>query len=372
MYQPGTDEFFQFGLGQFIAQEFYTRGYPIRFETWRMDQRIEKLMEKEIDGMYCRIFPSKKLRFAGKNLGEFSGEMASAMKIESENSDVIFHFMPNHQLVFHWYTRKISTCRIISTHLGGANPYWKFKNENNWASYLFYLMEKYFMLRHYNHFTTMCETEAEYYKLIKKPVSHMPNFGISRQHLFTIQDRTESRRKLGLPLDKKILLQVGRAWEERGFDWVMDIIDYFQKKTDYYLVFAGISNTDKYYQVLEDKGVFMTPYLHQSDLPIYYNAADLLYYLPHGKMDLAFAGTSYVPLEALACGTPVVATTFHHFPGVEAKEVSRIPKVREDVIPMIEDLLFANIERERCRSIVLKYFSWDAVIEKYWKIYNQS
>jgi glycosyltransferase involved in cell wall biosynthesis len=120
---------------------------------------------------------------------------------------------------------------------------------------------------------------------------------------------------------------------------------------------------------LKDKGVFMTPYLHHTDLPDYYNAADMLYYLPHGELDLNFAGTSYVPLEAMACGTPVVATTFHHFPGDEVHEVSRIPKMKEEVIPMIEDLLAANVSRERCREVVLKHFSWDKVIKKYWDLY---
>ncbi len=88
-------------------------------------------------------------------------------------------------------------------------------------------------------------------------------------------------------------------------------------------------------------------------------------------MDLNFAGTSYVPLEAMVCGTPVVATTFHHFPGDEVEEVSRIPNRKKDVIPMIEELLAANVSRQRCREIVLKEFSWDNVIEKHWKLYNR-
>jgi len=40
IYYPGTDGFFLFGMGQFIAQEFKKRNYPVIFEIWRMDLKI--------------------------------------------------------------------------------------------------------------------------------------------------------------------------------------------------------------------------------------------------------------------------------------------------------------------------------------------
>lgn len=367
LYRPGTDGFFQFGMGQFIAQEFQKRNYPVTFENWRMDKRVDHVMEKEMDGMLCRIFPSRLISI----IGEYSVELERAFKLVAGNQEVVFHFMPNHPLNYHYFARLVKSNNIVATHLGGPNPLWKYNNEGNLKSLFIYWLEKYFLLRPYNHFITMSKTEAEYYPKVKKTVSHMPIFGISREQLFTIKDRNACRKKLGLPLNKKILLQVGRGYLARGFDWIMDLIDYYRDKEDYFLVFAGINESDEFYQPLKEKGVYMTPYLKHSDLPDYYNAADLLYYLPHGKMDLEFAGTSYVPLEAMACGIPVVATTFHHFPGDEVREVSRIPQNQADVIPMIEELLAANVSRERCREVVLKYFSWDTVIQKYWALYNK-
>ena len=367
LYRPGRDGFYQFGMGQFIAQEFYARNYPIVFENWRMDLRIKNVMEKELDGMLCRIFPSKIV----KNFGEYSKLLLKAFKQEAGKNNVIFHFMPVHSLNYHYFARFIKRNKIVATHIGGANPYWKYKHQNNWKSLMYYILEKYYFVKVYDHFITPCKPEVEYYNKVGRPVTHMPAFGISREKQFVIKDRKECRKKLGLPLNKKILLQVGRAYHARGFDWIMELIDHYQKRDDYFLAFTGINKTDEYYQNLIDRGCFITPYLPHAELPDYYNAADLLYYLPHGKLDLNFAGTSYVPLEALACGTPVVATTFHHFPGNEVAEVSRIPRSKEDIIPMIEDLLAMNVSRERCREIVLKHFSWDKVIEKHWEIYNQ-
>ena len=371
VYKPGENGFFQFGMGQFIAQEFYARNYPVRFENWRTDIRINKVVEKDIDGMKCRIFPSKKI----PRFGEYSTQLVKALKTETGNDETLFHFIPNHPLNYHYYSTFIKRNRIISTHIGGANPYWLYNNLKGikkWSSYIYYLLEKYIFLKNYDHFISPCESEVNYYRMLNKPVSSLPMFGIPREKNFYIKDRLESRKKLGLPLNRKILLQVGRAVEARGFDWIMELIDYFHGRNEYFLVFVGINKSDKYYSDLLKKGVYMTPYLYHEDLVNYYNAADLLYYLPHGNMDLNFAGTSYVPLEAMACGTPVVATTFHHFPGNQVSEVSMVPKKKGDVIPMIEDLLSLNVSRELCRKIVLDNFSWDVLIDQYWHIYNMT
>jgi glycosyltransferase involved in cell wall biosynthesis len=366
-YCPGSENFFKFGMGQFIAREFYKRNYPVKFESWRMDLRIANIMEKEIDGVKYRIFPSKRIRY----FGEYSNTLLSAFKNESGNRDVVFHFMPNHPVNYHFFARFVKHNTIVATHLGGANPLWKYNFQGSWKSLILYWFEKYYLLLPYNHFISICKPEVQYFEKLKIPVSHMPIFGISREELFTIKSRNECRIKLGLPINKTILLQVGRANENRGFRWIMNIIDYYKNKEDYFLVFAGINKTDDYYNALVEKNVFMIPYLQHSELPDYYNAADMVYYFLKDQENIDFAGTSYVPLEALACGTPVVSNSFHHFPGNEVAEVSRIPKIWEEVIPMIENLVNANVSRERCREIVLKHFSWNNVVEKHWEIYNQ-
>ncbi|KAF5053434.1 Glycosyl transferases group 1 [anaerobic digester metagenome] len=366
VYYPGTDAFFRFGMGVFVADEFIKRGYPVSFENWRMDMRIGEIMEKTVDGIQCRIFPSKKIKF----LGEYSSQMAEAFKQYSGRKDVVVHFMSIHSRTYHYYAHLVRKNRAIATHLGGSNPYWSYKNESDKKALVNYLLEKWFFLKPYDHIITMSRTEAEYFKMLKKICTLMPIFGIPMVETLEIRDRVQSRQKLGLPVDKKILLQVGRATSERGFDWIIEMLDKMKDSEEFFWVFVGVHKEDEYYPLLMERGVFIKDYTLRPELVDYYNAADVLYYLPNGVMDLNFAGTSYVPLEAMACGTPVVATTFHHFPGDEVFEVSRIPKCKEDVIPMIEELLAANVSRERCREIVVKYFSWDSVLHKLWEIYT--
>lgn len=373
LYEPGQDAFFTFGMGQFIAREFINRDTgSFEFENWRSDLRISDYMEREVEGLKCRVFPSKNLPF----IGEFSFDLLKELKSLSRKEKVVIHVMSVHVPVMYLYVLLTSNSNLVATHLGGANPYWQLKERKSpigrLKAYLFYQLEKKLFLRSFNHLITPCKDEADYFDLIGRPHSHMPIFGISREEIFNIQDRLEARKRLNLPLDKKVLLQVGRAIEARGFDWIMDLIDYYQEKPDYHLVFAGISEEDEYYGALKEKNLSIIPYLNHTNLPDFYNAADLLYYLPHGKMDLAFAGTSYVPLEAMLCGTPVVSTTFHHFRDPEVHEVSRIPRSYEEVIPMIEDLLNAEIPRERVREIVIRNYKWEVVLDKFSAIYKGS
>jgi glycosyltransferase involved in cell wall biosynthesis len=366
LYYPGSDAFFRFGMGAFIAEEFTLRNYPLTFENWRMDLRIGEYMEKTVDGLKCRVFPSKRRKW----LSEYSASLFKALKNEAGNKEVVFHFIGAHNRIYHLMARVVRKNKIISTHIGGANPYWLYKNERSKKALINYLLEKIVLLKPYDHFLSSSRSEIQYFEMLRKGASHLPVFGIPMLDQLTIRNRCDERRQLGLPLDKKILLQVGRATKARGFDWIIPILDELKNVEDYFFVFVGVHEEDEYYQELKERKVYLRSYLPRQELAPYYNAADVLFYLPNGKMDLEFAGTSYVPLEALACGAPVVATTLRHFPGAEIEYVARIPEKKEDVIPMIQEILSLNISRQRCREVVLKHFSWDNVIAKHWQIYN--
>jgi len=367
-YDPGKDDFFLFGMGRFIAEESYKRNYPVKFEIWRMDLRITAKMEKEINGIFCRIFPSKEYPI----LNEFSYDLyRELVKIKNEDN-VVLHFMGVHSHQYNLYAFAARNLTIIATHLGGQNPLYKLREEKNKVSYVSYFLEKYFFLRFYDHFVSMSAVEIDYFKKMNKSAVHSPIFGIPNLYLLNIQDRTQCRKSLNLPLDKKIILQIGRANENRGFQWILEILKENNYPNNWEFVFAGIHKEDEYYNELVATGLHITGYSSTKELNLYYNAADVLIYLPNGKMDLNFAGTSYVPIEALACGTPVVATTFHHFPGSEVKEISRIPRTKDDVVPMISSLLSEKVARKYCRAIAIRYFSWDNILEMYMNLYFPS
>lgn len=369
-YEVGTDGFFRFGVGVFIADELMKQNYPVKCEMWRMDMRINRIMEKEIDGLKCKIFPSKRVSFFGKNFGEYSNEFKKALVLEKTIQDVIFHIMPNHGFTMSLISLFVSPSKIIWSHLGGPNAYWRFKNDKNFNSFFYYLFEKHVVLKGQNQHTfTISKSEYEYLRMIKTPVSFMPIFGIPMPETLKIIDRNDIRQKLGINTSKKIILQVGRAVKERGFDWIIEYLN-SPLAENYFWIFAGIHKEDEYYDELSKRNVLITDYLTRHELVEYYNSSDVLIILLNEKSDLEFGGTGYVPLESLACGTPVVATTFLSFPGVDHHAVSRTPKTKEEVMPMVEELLNENINRQMCREVALKNFSWDVVLKKHWEIYN--
>lgn len=369
VYHPGTEAFYLFGMGSFIAKEFSKRRSPILFENWRVDRRINTPLKKMVKGITCRIFPSNQLRL----LPDYSESLLEEIRRESSTGNTVFHFMGAHNLYFHQCAFLMKTNRVVCTHLGGANPLWKYRRNGKLISYFYYLMEKQFFLKNYDHFISPAKQEVSYFQTIGKPVSHMPAFGIANEYLFRIKNRKACRRRLGLASDKKIILQVGRAEESRGFDWILEMVDCGQLGEDFHLLFVGVHQDDPYFIALKERGLDVVGYTSHEDLADYYNAADILIYLPHGEMDLDFAGTSYVPLEAMACGTPVVATTFHHFPGDEYGSVSRTPRNREEAADMIQELAHAKVSRGKCRKIVMRQFSWDTVIRRHLEIYaNQA
>jgi glycosyltransferase involved in cell wall biosynthesis len=367
LYEPGAEGFFQFGFGIFFGKEFYSRNYPVTIENWRMDLRTDHVVEKEYNGVMHRIYPSRKI----KSFGEYSDLFIRDLKKAAKDENVVFHFMGNHHLNYHFYSFLVRKRKIFVSHLGGGNPLWKYKIDGKLSTLIHYWLEKYLFLRNYNSLITLSGAEADYYRKANIPVAFMPIMGIMREEIFTMKDRNECREKLGLPKDKKIILQVGRAAQNRGFDWIAEIIDHYQPFDEYLLVFAGIHKEDEYYEELKKRNVYMLDFLTHLELPDYYNAADVLIFLLHNPEELDFGGTGYVPLEALACGTPVVATTFNSFPGEEISEVARIPGSKEEVIPMIEELLTTGIPRQRCREVALKYFSWDEVVKKHFELYSK-
>ena len=124
-------------------------------------------------------------------------------------------------------------------------------------------------------------------------------------HRFVPGDQTASRAKLGLPLDKKILLYVGNtglnATTSKDPGLALDVMRqlvYDVRRSDVVLVAVGGQ------ALLPDD---LLPFVIQRDrvtvgLELYYQAADL--YVHCSKADTC----PLVILEAMACGLPVITT----------------------------------------------------------------
>lgn len=129
--------------------------------------------------------------------------------------------------------------------------------------------------------------------------------------LFQPLDRAEARRRLGFDPGETLILFVGRFAPLKGIDRLVVSLSYLSSLDSVRLVVVGgngsgvivPSNTRSGMLRAGRRSVLLFPgRIPQARLPLYYSAADLL------VLPSQYESFGLVALEALACGTPVVAT----------------------------------------------------------------
>ena len=134
--------------------------------------------------------------------------------------------------------------------------------------------------------------------------------GVNRSQ-FHPMDRPSARKRLGFDMGEKILLFVGRLDPMKGLDRLVAAVACLRDRRDFRLVIAGgdgreAQATQRLRELARklntDDCVDLIGRIGQEDLLYYYNAADAV------VLPSYYESFGLVALEALACGTPVVAT----------------------------------------------------------------
>ena len=123
--------------------------------------------------------------------------------------------------------------------------------------------------------------------------------------------RARARRRLGIPAGRAVVLYVGRFAPLKGVDRLVEALARSAHRDRARLLVVGgdgprATATVRLGDLARDLGMersvtFAGP-VDQAHLPLYYNAADVL------VLPSLYESFGLVMLEALACGTPVVAT----------------------------------------------------------------
>ena len=141
--------------------------------------------------------------------------------------------------------------------------------------------------------------------------------GVDTQ-LFRPHDRVAARRALGLPETGKILMYVGRVERLKGIEILIQAVAGMEEEDDVTLLVIGGARRDPERRRLErvvsrlgisDRVRFM-PAVKQARLPQYYSAADVCVFPSY------YESFGLAALEAMACGTPVVASRVGGLPSI--------------------------------------------------------
>ena len=182
-------------------------------------------------------------------------------------------------------------------------------------------------------------------------------------------DRIEARRRVGLPPDGEVVLSVGHLVERKGFHHIIRAWPrVLAERPDARFVVVGAPGEEGDFTAglrtamaeagVEDR-VILAGAVGNEELGPWYSAADVFCLASEKE------GRANVLLEALACGTPVVATGVWGTPEVVSSD--DVGLLIDDVSPdTLGAALGKALSRTWNRETIVRHagrFSWDAAAE---------
>ncbi|MBU0467113.1 MAG: glycosyltransferase [Nanoarchaeota archaeon] len=182
--------------------------------------------------------------------------------------------------------------------------------------------------------------------------------------LFIPKNRKATRKKLKLPLNKKIVIFVDRVTHEKGSDLFKEVVESNQ---DILFVIIG-RIIDKEYMNLKTKNYIHIEKKSSKELVDYYNAADMFYHLHRVKR----AGIDLTTVESLSVGTPAIIPFREGIPGVDG--LFQVPFSLESANKTLRNFFKLSEKQKKAfskktREYAKKYYSDDANKEGYIKSY---
>lgn len=186
---------------------------------------------------------------------------------------------------------------------------------------------------------------------------------------FSPLDPQAARRSLGLRAEDLVLLSVGHLIERKGHHLAIELL---QHQPDACLMVVGSGPLRGELEALAQRlgvaeRVRFEGQQPNDRLQTYYSAADVL------VLASSFEGWANVLLEAMACGTPVVATRVNGTPEVVTQAVAgRMADVRDvpHLLAALRDLLAHYPDRSAVRHYA-EAFSWEETTRLQCELFQQ-
>jgi len=183
------------------------------------------------------------------------------------------------------------------------------------------------------------------------------------------------REKYGIT--REFILTVGNLQPRKNIARLIKALDRLRERhpTEYQLVVVGQPSwrAGETQRLLDDKGlrehVILAGYVPPDDLLLLYNAATLFVY------PSLYEGFGFPPLEAMACGTPVIASNVSSLPeilgdGAILVDPNRVEALTDAMLRLLAEPTRLSALRARgfARS---KLFSWEATARRTLLLYEE-
>jgi glycosyltransferase involved in cell wall biosynthesis len=205
---------------------------------------------------------------------------------------------------------------------------------------------------------------------------HIVNDAVDHDSYYPKRDRKILER-FKIPDNHKVLLYVGSETPRMNLDFLLKSLAKLKKTIpDFKLLKIGEPQSfgarNHFLKSIKEMGlqeqVIFVGYVPEADIPKWYNASDLLVY------PCLYAGFGLPPLEAMACGTPVITSNTSSLPEVvddagimvDPNDTEAMTKSMYQILTnpgLSEDLTRKGLKRS-------KLFNWDESAKKTLKVYN--
>ena len=181
--------------------------------------------------------------------------------------------------------------------------------------------------------------------------------------LYKQMDKEQCKKKFGLSAEEKHILVVSSNLPHKRMDITRAVFNKVKRcREDVKLLKSG------YGQQLEGEGIINPGFVPEEEMPFLYNAADVLL---HTSEYESFG----VPLlEAMACGTPIVATNKTAIPEVLGDCGELVDLDAEDCVEQFAEKVLDCIDKgDRNEKGIerAKKFSWERVARETMKVYEE-
>jgi len=193
--------------------------------------------------------------------------------------------------------------------------------------------------------------------------------------LFQPRDRHASRAVLGI--DGEVVLFVGRMDPVKGLDILLRAVGLLADRRNLRLVIVGGDGQEEERRRAETLAASLgiaarfVPAVRQEDLPLYYSAADVL------VVPSYYESFGLVAVEALACGTPVIAARVGGLPTIirDGENGLLVPwrhpaAFAERIARLLDEHELRIAMAARARASVAG-FSWERVADQVIAIYQR-
>jgi len=187
------------------------------------------------------------------------------------------------------------------------------------------------------------------------------------ENIFKPINKESARKKLGLPLQRKIILNVGSEEPRKNIPCLLSICSELEKESKETMLIRVGNRNSQYDSQKKKLNIKEFNKIPEEQLSLFYSAADLFFFPATYE-----GGFAYPPLEAMACGTPTIVGNELELFGEGAKviDVSDYGKLLDSA----KKILFDEKEAKKMSIKALnasKEFTLDKEAKKTVNVYKE-